>query len=42
MARKSNKTAHVLNLIAGHEASKDNTENTEDHTGSVDSGFCQD
>ncbi|MCI8640002.1 MAG: late competence development ComFB family protein [Coprococcus sp.] len=24
MARKSNKTAHVLNLIAGHDASKDN------------------
>lgn len=32
MARKSNKTAHVLNLIAGHEASKDNTENTEETT----------
>ncbi|MCI9216974.1 late competence development ComFB family protein [Lachnospiraceae bacterium 42-17] len=26
MARKSNKTAHVLNLIAGHEAAKDNIE----------------
>lgn len=26
MARKSNKTAHVLNLIAGHDAGKDNTD----------------
>ena len=23
MARKSNKTAHVLNLLAGHDAAKD-------------------
>lgn len=28
MARKSNKTAHVLNLIAGHEAPADSTEET--------------
>ncbi len=27
MARRSNKTAHVLNLIAGHDAAKDNTDN---------------
>jgi len=26
MARRSNKTAHVLNLIAGHEAQKEETE----------------
>lgn len=30
MARKSNKTAHVLNLIAGHDAPKDNTDTTEE------------
>ncbi len=29
MARKSNKTAHVLNLIAGHDAAKDTTEATD-------------
>lgn len=28
MARKSNKTAHVLNLIAGHDAGKDTTDAT--------------
>ncbi len=38
MARKSNKTAHVLNLLAGHDAAKDADEhtsaeqNTSDHT----------
>ena len=26
MARRSNKTAHVLNLIAGHDAAKENTD----------------
>lgn len=38
MARKSNKTAHVLNLIAGHEASKDNTEETTANEGTDTAG----